>query len=341
MQDHFPWPPATAMPPIEARALARVFEAGPDGILVADADGRIVLANRRLAELFGYRCDELVNVSVDELVPDPSGAHHAAGRRRDGKHHPARATGSGRTVTGRRRDGSEFPVELSRSSVGEGALVIATVRDGSARRRGDSRRWQAAWRRGRAFERERIAGDIHDDVIQSIYAMGLGLIAMTNTEVSKEQALTTATQDLNAVIADLRAYMRYLRSPTARDETLLQTRLTSLVGHHSRASSWTVQVDADCEPREETERQIYLVAKELISNVERHAQAASGHVGITIRGGEARLVVRDDGIGFDPEHPGGHDLRAIAERVSHLRGELHVTSAPGSGTCVEVKFPLR
>jgi PAS domain S-box-containing protein len=112
-----------------------LLEAAPDGILIVDAAGRIVLFNSQVETLFGYSQEELLTRSVEDLVPERFRGvhpHHRAGYVRDPRRRPM---GAGRVLYGRRKDGSEFPAEISLSSIevdGRG-LTIAAVRDATER----------------------------------------------------------------------------------------------------------------------------------------------------------------------------------------------------------------
>jgi protein-histidine pros-kinase len=115
--------------------LGGLLEAAPDGILIVDADGRIVLFNSEVETLFGYAQAELQSRSVDDLVPERfRGVHprHRAGYVRDPRRRPM---GAGRVLYGRRKDGSEFPAEISLSSIEVDGrwLTIAAIRDVSDR----------------------------------------------------------------------------------------------------------------------------------------------------------------------------------------------------------------
>ncbi len=119
-----------------------LLESAPDAIIVAGADGRIALVNRRVEELFGYSRSELLGHEIELLVPERLRETH--GRHR--AHYLAaprmREMGAGLELYGRRRDGTEFPVEISLSPVTEGdsTHVVTVIRDVSERRRADEAR---------------------------------------------------------------------------------------------------------------------------------------------------------------------------------------------------------
>src|SRR5206468_466364 len=113
----------------EAEDLFRLAtEASPSGTLLMDSQGRIVLVNRHVEELFGYAHDELIGQVVDILVPERFAAHHPAHRADFLAVPETRAMGAGRELFARRKDGSEFPVEIGLSPITtpHGILVLAT-----------------------------------------------------------------------------------------------------------------------------------------------------------------------------------------------------------------------
>ena len=120
------------MQPIDTQTVFRsLFAAYPDALLVADANGAIVLANPSAAALLGYTVDELVGLDVDALVPDSIRPRHAAYREAYGKSPRPRPMGMQRELVAKRKDGSEVIVEIALSPLQElGApLVVAAIRD--------------------------------------------------------------------------------------------------------------------------------------------------------------------------------------------------------------------
>src|SRR5437899_907135 len=113
-----------------------LVDAAPDGVIVCDQQGRMLLVNAESERMFGYTREELRGQHVDVLVPDRARAMHAS--------HVAGYTGTprlrpmgiGMQLTGRRKDGSELPVEISLAPIQtvEGLLVKASIRDVTERR---------------------------------------------------------------------------------------------------------------------------------------------------------------------------------------------------------------
>jgi PAS domain S-box-containing protein len=124
--------PLTDLDEVEAWA---IVEASPDGMILADEHGTILLVNAQIEELFGYDRGDLLGKTVEELLPDRKRQVHTAHRTRYRAQPRARAMGTGLDLLARRKDGTEFAVEVSLSPIdtGTSVRVVATVRDISSR----------------------------------------------------------------------------------------------------------------------------------------------------------------------------------------------------------------
>jgi len=116
-----------------------VVEASPNGIVLVDKEGRIVLVNSQAEKLFGYRREEMIGHSVEVLVPERFRGAHPAYRGAFLAAPEKRSMGRGRELFARRKDGSEFPVEIGLNPVQtpEGMLVLAAVVDITARKQAE------------------------------------------------------------------------------------------------------------------------------------------------------------------------------------------------------------
>ena len=130
-------PPVSPLPRIplpseidEHSVFRTLFAAYPDALIVADANGAIVLANPAAAGLFGYTNQELVGLNVDALVPDAIRPRHAAYRDAYAHNPQPRPMGAGMELVAKRRDGSEVMVEISLSPLQNHGLplVVAAIR---------------------------------------------------------------------------------------------------------------------------------------------------------------------------------------------------------------------
>jgi PAS domain S-box-containing protein len=135
------------------RRFASLLEAAPDGVVIVDRRGEIVLVNARTEELFGYDRSELVGRSVDMLLPEALSDGHAEHRLRFVEDAHMREMGSGLDLIARRKDGHEFPVDINLSPLetATGLLVVASVRDVTERKRAENALLESERRFRRSF----------------------------------------------------------------------------------------------------------------------------------------------------------------------------------------------
>ena len=194
-------------------------------------------------------------------------------------------------------------------------------------------------------DRERIARDLHDAIIQDIFAVGLGLQVaagrVTDPDVGAE--LREAATRLDEAITSLRRFIFDLRPPVwaqrrVRDE--LADLAYSLAEPHDAEVEVLFRGEVDDLPDRLVD-EILPIVRESLSNALRHADAS--HVSVMINRRSEHVIVRaiDDGRGFSVDAAtGGMGLQNLRKRASDLGGYTEITSAPGDGTTVEVSLPL-
>jgi len=193
-------------------------------------------------------------------------------------------------------------------------------------------------RLGLMEERERIARELHDGIIQSLFAVGMGLqaAALRSPDADTSGRLEHAVEELDRVILDLRNYIFGLRPGILADRELDQALRTLADGN--------VEVDVDAELAARLSGRsadIVQLTREALSNVARHAQARRAIVRLERQGRHAVLTVEDDGVGFDEGTDGaGSGLRNMRDRAAKLGGSLDVNSSPGKGTVLRATFPV-
>jgi signal transduction histidine kinase len=194
-------------------------------------------------------------------------------------------------------------------------------------------------------DRDRIARDLHDHVIQRLFATGLTLQSVQARERNPETAakLERVVQDIDDTIRQIRTSIFDLRGSLATARYSVRTRLTEVVADCAVQLGFEPTVrfagPVDTMVDQSVGEDLTAVLREALSNVARHAQAGSVDISLTTSGGQLRLEVRDDGVGLgDTTRRSGLDnLRQRAERRD---GQLTVTSSPEKGTQLQWQIAL-
>jgi signal transduction histidine kinase len=215
----------------------------------------------------------------------------------------------------------------------------------------NARLYDETERRGRELqrlqmfeERERIAKELHDGVIQSLFAVGMNLQGVATSSADPETArrLEAAVEDVDVAIRDLRNYIFGLRPGILADRQLDQAlkELTSEFGARSGVVT-VVEVDGDAASELASRAgDVAQLAREALSNVSRHAEATTCRVSLRPGAEGIVLEIDDDGRGFDVgTTTPGMGLRNLRERAELIGGKLEIQSTPGDGTTVRASFP--
>jgi signal transduction histidine kinase len=155
-----------------------------------------------------------------------------------------------------------------------------------------------------------------------------------------------AAASLKTVIGDLRGYILGLK-PMHPVGPAFEAALGLLVEDMNRVPHrrFDVRIEAGVADRltHEQAAQLLPIAREAMSNSLRHSAARTGRLALQSENGIVRLIVEDDGAGFDAAtvHEGGRGLNNMETRATMLEGRLEIRSYPGGGTRVECRFPLR
>ncbi len=196
-----------------------------------------------------------------------------------------------------------------------------------------------------AEDRERIARDLHDAIIQDLFAVGLSLQGQALKVVDPEvrRALEQDVESLDRTITSLRGFIFDLGSPAGDQRTLrseVRELVTRLAGPHDTEVQVAYTGTFDTLPGHVIEDAMQLV-RESLSNSLRHSEA--DRITIEIHGGDDRLalVISDNGIGFDPAHVAwGLGLTNLRERATRAGGQISIDSEAAAGTTIRTSLPL-
>jgi PAS domain S-box-containing protein len=338
-----------------------VVDAALDAVIVIEAAGIVTEWNARAETMFGWTREEVVGSELAGfIIPEGQRDAHRAGIRR------FLETGEGPILdqrielVGLRRDGTVFPAELTVTVLSgiPQPTFSAFIRDLTERheaeaglrasldalRRSESERRLLVQQLVRASEEERarLAGDVHDDSVQAMTAVGMRLETLKRRLSDPDRA--AEVDQLQTTVSDAVSRLRHLLfelRPPALDQHGVAAALRELVDRLDIRS----RLDASGfeEPPDELRTILYRVAQESLANVRKHAAASTVTVTLESDSGGWRVRIADDGVGFapdvaepDPTHMG---LASMRERAEMGGGSCSVRSAPGAGTTVEVFLP--
>ena len=204
-------------------------------------------------------------------------------------------------------------------------------------------------------ERDRIAQELHDGIIQTIYAVGLTLdycrLTLRESPDDVEERLGDAASGLNRAIADIRNYILNL-THRVDGAGSLRDAAEGLAREYGRSSSpgqlpVTIVVDIDDEASTavpaERRAELVQVLREALANAVRHARATHITISGRLDGGRLNLSIEDDGVGFSVaagSAAGHHGLRNMTNRARMLDGHLDIESEAGQGTRISLVMPL-
>ncbi|MBA4138042.1 MAG: hypothetical protein C0518_12050 [Opitutus sp.] len=196
--------------------------------------------------------------------------------------------------------------------------------------------------------RSRLARDLHDHVIQSIYAAGLGLEAvraqMSVDPFGAEGRVRHCMDNLNETIRQVRSYINDLEPDATSDRQQFPAAVRALTGmmHQLWPVEFVLDLDEAAAARLTSIVEIHAlqIVRELVSNAVRHGQASRVAITLAPNGAATELRVQDNGGGFDPvQRMGtGRGLVNLTSRAREMGATLRIESQPGAGTLVTVRF---
>jgi len=199
-------------------------------------------------------------------------------------------------------------------------------------------------------ERERLSQDLHDNLLQSLYAVGMGLEVTKQKilRISRENAkrLEDSVTQLNGIIREVREFIPRMTPPTPNKTERVAEGLRSL--SHSFASSGTGAITASIDERASHQLsrdqgiQVLAIAKEALSNSVRHSNATTRALSLSQDQRWIRLKIEDNGVGFtiSKRRSHGMGIKNMRARARKLGAKLSIASARGKGTRITLIIPI-
>lgn len=320
----------------EAR-LNRFVADAPVGLVIMDAQKRILSANKAFCALTGYTESEIIGSTYalythpDDLQENLALTDEFFRGKRSGYAYEKRYVRKPGDIiwVAVKTTGTELPGHV-------GPLLLAVVEDITGRKQAMN-------------ERERISQDLHDDVLQSLYAVGMGLEAIKGRlkPISRSAAkrLEGSVAQLNGVIHGVRSFIPRMRTLSRAGGNFEQA-LRSLVGSFTATGAGDIATTIDAEAAAALPldycRDVIGIAKEAISNSLRHAKARRRSVVFRRYRSKLRLEIVDNGSGFRPSRlRKGLGLSNMRTRAKKLGARLTIDSAPGHGARIVLDLPVK
>ncbi len=339
----------------ETREIQRlIYEKSFDGISIyeefPDEDKRILVdCNERYCQMAGRSKEELLAIQDTRLIQRSESPSEDADRA---------AVISEQAFSGVfswiRPDGKPNIIEYNAAPirVGERFFTIGVDRDVTESRQTQAQILEQQRVLATLTEGERLGRELHDSLGQVLgfASLKLGatrkLVADGKLEKADDQ-MAALESILSGAHADVREYILNLRTAPSSDQPFLATVRHYLDGFRQNYSiQVTLNVDENLGQSPfppEAQVQVFRILQEALSNARKHGQARCVRMSFAAEEGLVRMVIQDDGQGFDVTRPAGeghYGLRFIRERAEGLGGRLSVNSAPGQGTRVEVEIPV-
>jgi PAS domain S-box-containing protein len=319
------------------------FHQAAVGVAHVGLDGRWLRVNERLSEIVGYPREELLGLTFQDIT-------YPEDLEMDLDYVRRLLAGEIDTYSVEKRylrkDGSLVWINLTASLMlapaGEPVYFIAVIEDISERKRTEEALGEV-----REAERNRIARDLHDDILQDIvYALQEIQIMQVTSENGGNAALEDTAEALRRSVEGLRGAIFELRLKERLGRSFVSP-LEILLDLNRRMARNRYELELDVEdgfPRmlsEKASQELTRIIQEALTNARRHSEARRVEVRLWRTGDLACAEVADDGRGFDAAQTGmGMGQHSMRHRALELGGELQVESEPGEGTRVRFHAPL-
>jgi two-component system NarL family sensor kinase len=335
-------------------AYRTLVESMNEGAVTLLPDGVILYANQCFARMVALPLEQVIGSSLHRFLSEADQAALAPHLERVGKH------GAKAEVVLQTGDGPGVPARISICPLGpdhsNGAALCLVVTDMTEARRNEEVLRDLTHRlmQTQEVERGRVANDLRVNITQLLYV----ILGRCETLVEKSPAAdgsahggtTKINEMLHKTAEEVERIWRSLWSHELEKLGLVPALEKAGAEFAARTG---VSIQMDCPPLAErlpaeAELALYRILQKALNNVEQHSRARHVTVRLTQPGAFVQLNIKDDGIGFEPDKnvlkqngKGGFGLLRMRERAASAGGVLRVTSAPRTGTEIEVRIPLR
>lgn len=328
--------------------LRQVIDSVPNFIFAKDREGRFTMVNKAVADCYGSTVENLISQSDADFNPNVEEVEFIRQKDLQTMNSLQDCFVAEEKITD--WSGKTRWLQTIRRPIaddqGRAHMVLGAATDITERKQMEEMLLQRERDLSAALqERERISQDLHDGILQSLYAAGLGLetckllIAQQPERIADNLIVTLdqAIGQLNYVMGEVRNFIMGLESHLMQGgdiSTALRTMIQTMCG--SSSATCRVRIDDEVGQYISTESALHLIniVREGLSNALRHSRATRITVSLGQLIGSIRLTIIDNGIGFNPKSVQGvgHGLANMAARAQKVGGLFAVRSEPGKGT---------
>jgi two-component system sensor histidine kinase DevS len=325
--------------------LAALVQSSDAAMLSIDPEQRVDSWNPGAQLAFGYRADEIVGRDVMTLVPEGVQGETRALYERAASGERVEFFDAPRL----HQDGHEVPMGITLSAMRDatGAFIgwSEVMRDRTERVRLHARLAAAEADRQVLADRERIARDLHDVVIQRIFAAGMGLQGLASTidpQTPTHERLARIITELDTAVREIRTSIFTIRQQPGDVATLrgrvldIGTEMTAALGFRP---TFDFRGPIDLVVTGDVGDAVVAVVHEGLANIAKHAQATEARVRVLADPTSVRVIVADDGIGM-PSSGRRSGVANMAARANQLGGSLQIEGGPDGGTTLTMTLPI-
>jgi len=330
-----------------------LIETMNEGALILSADALILYANQRFATMLMRPLARVMGHPFHQFLS--KGDRGALKSLLHGTANPSSTIQVVLQAANRLRIPAQVSVQHLERAGSDSAAFSMVVTDMTEARRSETLLRSLSHRlmQGQEVDRRRLAGELHDRASQILGALLIRLRVLADQLPGRSRALRTDLAGITELVGKtaeiVEGISRNLR-PSVLEILGLVPAVHATVEEFAKRTG--ISVNVACAPppprlSEEAEMALYRTLEESLKNVERHADARHATVKLGKRGAAVRLVIGDDGVGFEPGHPpaGGNGngklgLIALRERVASVGGALRIRSTRENGTEIEALVPL-
>lgn len=192
------------------------------------------------------------------------------------------------------------------------------------------------------IERKKLGEELHDNINQLLGVVKLYIEHAHMNPAAREEMLSRSSEYLQLVISEIRTLSKSLVSPALADIGLLES-INELIHSILKIKNIVINVSADSFTEtvlSSTQKlMIYRITQEQLNNILKHSRAEHVDIELVQNNGDIRLIIEDDGVGFDTEVTStGLGLKNMRHRLEMVNGQMSIESAPQEGCRLEARF---